>query len=68
MSGKPVSSALRQDILLYYSNLEKPYATKRDSEKWEELIKRLDELKSTPASDAPSFVTPLRSFVKTRVR
>ncbi len=55
VSGKPVSGGLRQDILSYYSNLEKRYATKRNSEKWEELIKRLDELKSTPASDAPSL-------------
>jgi hypothetical protein len=55
VNGKPVSNALRHDILSYYSNLEKPYATKRDPEKWEELIKRLDELKSTPASDASSL-------------
>jgi hypothetical protein len=48
VSGKPISSALRQDILSYYSNLEKPYATKRYPEKWKELVKRLDELKSTP--------------------
>ena len=55
VSGKPVSNGLRQDILSYYSNLEKRFATKRNSEKWEELIKRLDELKSTPPSDAPSL-------------
>jgi hypothetical protein len=55
VNGKPVSNALRHNILSYYSNLEKPYATKRDPEKWEELIKRLDELKSTPASDASSL-------------
>lgn len=51
VSGKPVSSALRQDILAYYSNLGKPYATKRNPQKWEGLIKRLDKLKLTPASD-----------------
>src|SRR5215469_2416173 len=50
VSGKPISSALRQDILSYYSNLEKPYATKRYPEKWKELVKRLDELKSTPVT------------------
>jgi hypothetical protein len=53
VSGKPVSNGLRQDILSYYSNLEKPYATKKNPEEWEELIKRLDELKSTPVSDGP---------------
>jgi len=50
LSGKPISSALRQNILSYYSNLEKPYATKRYPEKWKELVKRLDELKSTPVT------------------
>ena len=50
LSGKPISSALRQNILSYYSNLKKPYATKRYPEKWKELVKRLDELKSTPAT------------------
>lgn len=50
VSGKPISNALREDILSYYSNLEKPYATKRYPEKWKELVKRLDELKSTPVT------------------
>jgi zinc dependent phospholipase C len=55
VSGKPVSNALRQDILSYYSDLAKPYATKRNLEKWEELVKRLDELKSTPVSGASTL-------------
>jgi hypothetical protein len=48
-SGKPVSDALRQDLLLYYVDLAKPFATKRNSKAWHELIKQLDTLKSTPA-------------------
>jgi hypothetical protein len=48
-SGKPVSEALRRDLLFYYSDLEKPYATKRNSKAWHELKKELDTLKSTPA-------------------
>jgi hypothetical protein len=32
VSGKPVSNGLRQEILSYYSNLEKPYATKKNPE------------------------------------
>ena len=55
VNGKPVSNALRQEILSYYSNLEKPYATKRDPGKWGELVKRLNVLKSTPASDSSSL-------------
>ena len=47
-SGKPVSDALRTDLLSYYTDLEKPFATKRNSKAWHELIKELDTLKSTP--------------------
>jgi hypothetical protein len=47
-SGKPVSYALRQDVLSYYADLNKPFATKRNSKAWHELIKELDTLKSTP--------------------
>src|SRR6266576_1772347 len=46
-SGKPVSEALRRDLLSYYTDLEKPFATKRSSKAWHELIKELDILKST---------------------
>jgi hypothetical protein len=48
-SGKTVSDALRRNLLSYYSDLEKPFATKRNSKAWHELIKELDTLKSTPA-------------------
>jgi hypothetical protein len=48
-SGKPVSEALRRNLLSYYVDLEKPFATKRNSKAWHELIKELDSLKSTPA-------------------
>jgi hypothetical protein len=48
-SGKPVSDALRRDILSYYGDLEKPFATKRNLKAWHELIGELDTLKSTPA-------------------
>ena len=46
-SGKPVSEALRRDLLSYYADLQKPFATKRNSKQWHELIKELDTLKST---------------------
>src|SRR5207237_3042074 len=48
-SGKPVSDTLRRDLLSYYADLEKPFATKRNSKDWHKLIKELDTLKSTPA-------------------
>ena len=47
-SGKWVSDALRRDLLAYYADLEKPFATKRNSKAWHELIKELNTLKSVP--------------------
>ena len=47
-SGKPVSDALRHDLLSYYSDLERPFATKRNSKAWHELIQELNTLKSMP--------------------
>ncbi len=49
-NGKPVSDALRRDLLFYYGDLEKPFATKRNSKAWRELIKDLEILKSKPES------------------
>ena len=49
-SGKPVSNALRGDFLTYYADLEKPFATKRNLKAWQDLIKDLDTLKSTPVA------------------
>jgi len=46
-SGKPVSDALRRDLLSYYVDLDKPFATKRKPKAWHELIKELETLKST---------------------
>jgi hypothetical protein len=53
-SGKPVSDALRRDLLSYYANLEEPFATKRNSEAWHELIDELEILKSAPVASTPS--------------
>jgi hypothetical protein len=48
-SSEAVPEALRQDLLSYYADLEKPFATKRNSKAWHELTKELDTLKSKPA-------------------
>ena len=53
-SGRPMPNTLRQDFLFYYADLEKPFATKRNSKAWQELIKELDTLRSTPAACAPN--------------
>ena len=46
-NGRPVSDALRQIILSYYADLEKPFATKQHAKAWQDLIKELNTLKST---------------------
>lgn len=43
-SGKPIPDALRDDLLSYYADLDKPFATKRDSKRWQELLRDLDRL------------------------
>ena len=59
LDGKGVSSALRQEILSYYADLEKPYATKKNSKAWQTVIKELNTLESTPVSDDSAwFKTP----------
>jgi hypothetical protein len=49
-SGRPVSDALRRDLLSYYADLDKPFATKRNLKAWHEVIRELDALKSTPVA------------------
>ncbi len=53
-SGKPISDALRHDLLSYYADLEKPFATKRNSKAWHELIIELNTLKSMPVGSVSS--------------
>jgi len=58
LDGKPVSSSLRQDILSYYGDLEKHYATKKKSKDWHEVMRELDVLKSTAATEALAHSDP----------
>jgi hypothetical protein len=52
INGRPVSDALRQIILSYYADLEKPFATKQNAKAWQDLIKELNTLKSTTVAVA----------------
>jgi len=49
-SGKSISEALRRDLLTYYADLEKPFATKRNPKAWHELVNELNTLKSMPVA------------------
>ncbi len=54
-SGKPISDALRRDILDYYADLERGFATKKDAQAWQRVLSELDKLKALPAIGAPSI-------------
>jgi hypothetical protein len=60
-SGKPISEDLRRDILSYYADLEKPFATKKNPKDWQEVIKELDALRAAPAAGVHA-VSPSRGF------
>ncbi len=46
LKGKQISSELRANILAFYSDLDAPFATKRDRKAWAKLIAELDTLKA----------------------
>lgn len=52
-NGKPVSDALRDDLLAYYADLDKPFVTKQNQRAWQELLRQLDTLRSRPAVAMP---------------
>jgi hypothetical protein len=52
-SGKPISDALRRDILAYYADLAKGFATKEDPEAWKKVLSELDGLKAMPTAGVP---------------
>ena len=52
-SGKPISDALRRDILAYYADPEKGFATKKDPEAWQKVLRELDRLKAMPTASVP---------------
>jgi hypothetical protein len=46
-TGKPIPYALRHDLLSFYADLDKPFATKRNSRDWHQLLQELEALRST---------------------
>jgi hypothetical protein len=46
LSGKPVPADLRADILAFYSNIDAPFATKKDPKAWAKVLRDLDALKA----------------------
>jgi Zinc dependent phospholipase C len=52
-SGKPISDALRRDILAYYADLGKDFTTKKDPEAWQKVQRDLDKLRAFPSAGVP---------------
>ena len=50
VSGKPISDALRSDILVFYADLGAPFATKKDPKAWQEALDELGKLRYSPAA------------------
>jgi hypothetical protein len=50
ISGKPNSESLREDILSYYADLRRDFATKKDSKAWQKVLSDLEKLKAMPAA------------------
>ena len=50
VSGRPISDALRSDILAYYADLEAPFVTKKDPKAWQNVLDELGTLKGSPAT------------------
>ena len=47
LNGKPVSEALRRNILDFYADLGKPIETKKSPKEWQNVLRELETLKST---------------------
>jgi hypothetical protein len=50
VSGKPVSEELRVDILAYYSDIQAPFATKKNPQDWRNVLVELEEMKALPTA------------------
>ena len=50
---QPIPPGVKDDILVYYANLDLPFATKRDPAQWAALQQDLKTLQTMPTSTAP---------------
>ncbi len=52
-NGKPISDALRRDILRYYADPDRGFATKKDPVAWQTVLSELDRLKAMSTTGIP---------------
>jgi hypothetical protein len=50
---QPIPPGVKEDILLYYANLDLPFATQKDPAQWATLQQDLKTLQTMPTSTAP---------------
>ncbi|HEY3626105.1 MAG TPA: zinc dependent phospholipase C family protein [Terracidiphilus sp.] len=48
--SKAIPPGIKEDILAYYANLDLPITTKKDPEKWKQVLADLETLKNVPTS------------------
>jgi hypothetical protein len=49
----PIPPGIKEEILAYYANLDLPITTKKDPQKWAQVLADLETLKTMPTSTAP---------------
>jgi len=50
-NGKPISDALRLDLLAYYADPNEAFATKKNQEAWQKVLDELSKLRAVPSAD-----------------
>jgi hypothetical protein len=50
---QPIPSGIKEDIRAYYSNLTLPFTTKRDPDRWKQVLAGLNTLAAMPTSNQP---------------
>jgi hypothetical protein len=51
--GRPIPPGIKRDIQGFYSNLDLPITTKKDPQRWKQVLADLETLKSMPTSREP---------------
>lgn len=57
-----IDPKVRQNILAFFSNLDLPFATKRDPKEWDKAVAALDKLKNAPVAAGADQVTAGREY------
>ncbi len=50
---QPIPPGIKEDIQKYYSNLDLPITTKKDPDRWKQVLADLNTLAGMPTSNAP---------------